>query len=285
MRISPESDSEIRVDALQDWFDDYYGLSKTIGAVHWSSLYKIQRRMSDHFRSGRCFLVGDAGHVHAPAGGQGMNLSVGDAWNLAWKLGAVVRGVAKEPLLDSYEAERHVVAMKVVKGADRGFDMEAATGWLQRRINVHVLPYLVKFFASTGPARKRIFTLFSQLWIAYRDGPLVGSSGRRPNAARPGDRAPFAALAEGGSTHDLIRGVDHHAFVFGDGEDRAAVASALDEFAVRVRVHQLTDTAAREAYDVRSTGVVLIRPDGHVAFRAEPIEPGALSAYMARIYR
>src|SRR5207249_9965079 len=74
--------------------------------VNWFSTYRVHHRVADHFRQGRVFLSGDAGHVHSPAGGQGMNTGIGDAVNLAWKLAAVVAGRASPGLLDSYEAER-----------------------------------------------------------------------------------------------------------------------------------------------------------------------------------
>ena len=92
-----------------------------VGTVNWFSTYHVHHRVTQHFRKGRAFLVGDAAHVHSPAGGQGMNTGIGDAINLAWKLAAVIAGRAPDALLNSYEAERI------------GF------GWLQRRIACSVL--------------------------------------------------------------------------------------------------------------------------------------------------
>ena len=68
----------------------------------WTSAFRIHRRVVDRFRDGRCFVAGDAAHIHSPAGGQGMNTGIQDAYNLAWKLGLVVRGASPEALLDSY---------------------------------------------------------------------------------------------------------------------------------------------------------------------------------------
>ena len=75
--------------------------------------------MADHFRNGRAFLLGDAAHIHSPAGGQGMNTGIGDAINLAWKLTAVLAGGAPDKLLDSYEVERIAFARRLVKTTDR----------------------------------------------------------------------------------------------------------------------------------------------------------------------
>src|SRR6202034_2593785 len=74
--------------------------------VNWFSTYRVHHRVTDRFRVGRAFLLGDAAHIHSPAGGQGMNTGIGDAINLAWKLAQVLHGTAEERLLDSYEAER-----------------------------------------------------------------------------------------------------------------------------------------------------------------------------------
>ena len=80
-----------------------------VGKVNWFSTYHVHHRVTEHFRKGRAFLLGDAAHIHSPAGGQGMNTGIGDAINLAWKWAAVLGGRAPETLLDSYEPERYRV--------------------------------------------------------------------------------------------------------------------------------------------------------------------------------
>src|SRR5262249_15612293 len=77
-----------------------------VNKVNWFSTYHVHHRVTSHFRKGRAFLLGDAAHIHSPAGGQGMNTGIGDAINLAWKLATVLAGRAPDKLLDSYEAER-----------------------------------------------------------------------------------------------------------------------------------------------------------------------------------
>ena len=82
--------------------------------LRWSSLFRISMRLARHYRQGRCFIAGDAAHIHPPTGGQGMNTGIQDAYNLAWKLALVASGAAPETLLDSYEAERRPVGAEVV---------------------------------------------------------------------------------------------------------------------------------------------------------------------------
>src|SRR6185312_6428334 len=82
--------------------------------VRWASDFRPRAALADRFREGRGFLAGDAAHIHSPAGGQGLNTSVQDAYNLGWKLGAVLRDGAAQSLLDSYEEERRPVAADVL---------------------------------------------------------------------------------------------------------------------------------------------------------------------------
>ena len=114
-------------------FDDLRGeveqvTGTRVTRVNWFSAYRVHHRVADHFRGGRVFLSGDAGHVHSPAGGQGMNTGIGDAVNLAWKLAAVLGGRAAPVLLDSYEAERIPFARSLVRTTDRVFEAVVGRG-------------------------------------------------------------------------------------------------------------------------------------------------------------
>src|SRR5215468_1148778 len=101
--------------------------------VHWFSTYHVHHRVAERFRSVRVFLLGDAAHVHSPVGGQGMNTGIGDAANLAWKLTWVLRGRAREDLLDTYEPERIAFARRLVATTDRAFTFATRDGALARR--------------------------------------------------------------------------------------------------------------------------------------------------------
>ena len=92
--------------------------------------------MADHFRRGRAFLLGDAAHIHSPAGGQGMNTGIGDAVNLAWKLAAVLQRACRRALLDSYEPERIGFARRLVATTDRAFTVVTSAGPVARRVRL-----------------------------------------------------------------------------------------------------------------------------------------------------
>ena len=143
--------------------------------IAWSSVYQPAARMVDRYRVGRVFLAGDAAHVHPPAGGQGLNTSVQDAYNLGWKLAHVVRG-GPDSLLDTYESERLPIAAAVLGLSTR----------LHRTRSI-----------KRGDAT-------NQLALHYRASPL--SSGIAFGSLHPGDRMPDSRLADGSRLFDHLRG-------------------------------------------------------------------------------
>ncbi len=146
-----------------------------VARVAWSSIYRPSARMVDRYRVGRVFLAGDAAHVHPPAGGQGLNTGVQDAWNLGWKLARAARG-APDSLLDTYEAERLPIA--------------AAVLGLSKRLH------------QARSIRRGDAT--NQLALHYRTSPL--SSGVTCGGLHPGDRMPNARLEDGSRLFDHLRG-------------------------------------------------------------------------------
>jgi len=149
--------------------------------VAWISIYQPAVRMVDRYRIGRVFLAGDAAHVHPPAGGQGLNTGVQDAYNLGWKLAHVARG-GPDSLLDTYEAERLPIA--------------AAVLGLSKRLH------------QTRSIKRGEAT--NQLELHYRSSPL--SSGVTLGSLHPGDRMPDVRLEDGSRLFEHMRG--HHATEF-----------------------------------------------------------------------
>jgi len=161
--VSHEAYAEMPSADLQRWLDDDFAVDAQIRSTRWTALFRIHSRIADHFRSGSAFLVGDAAHIHSPAGGQGMNLAIGDAFNLGWKLAVVATGQAHEQLLDSYEAERYPVAKTVLRGSDRGFALETASHPVARWVRANIATRLVGPLTRLSAVRSAIFALFSQM--------------------------------------------------------------------------------------------------------------------------
>ncbi|WP_330358626.1 FAD-dependent oxidoreductase [Streptomyces chartreusis] len=144
--------------------------------VRWASDFRPRAALADRFRDGRVFLAGDAAHIHSPAGGQGLNTSVQDAYNLGWKLGAVLRDGVDEALLETYEEERRPIAADML-----GLSTSVHRGEVRR-----------------GQATR-------QLGLGYRESSLTAETRQAPAALRAGDRAPDGTLG-GVRLFDAFRG-------------------------------------------------------------------------------
>lgn len=221
--------------------------------------YRVDCRLAESFRRGRCFLAGDAAHVHPASTFQGMNTGIGDAHNLGWKLARTLRHSAAPGLLDSYESERRPVAATVLEEADRALlaPLEKAT----RKI-VH----------------GRFFEPWWQLQVNYRH-THTDRVGKSPVQA--GDRAPDGLLEGTEGTfrlHSLLCGADYVTLAFLNLDSQIADLSALlpgcDIYTIGERGDFLDPGGRlRRLYGLPRGGLVLIRPDGHVAGRAPLEEP------------
>src|SRR5262249_41649863 len=149
-------------------------------------------RRAARFRDRRCFLLGDAAHIHSPVGAQGMNTGLQDAYNLAWKLALVVAGRAAPALLDSYEDERIPIAQRLLNTTDRAFRLIVSDSRLAGLLRTKVLARIAAFALSRPWVQRLGFRVVSQTGIHYRKSSLSQSLDGLPAAApRAGDRFPW----------------------------------------------------------------------------------------------
>jgi 2-polyprenyl-6-methoxyphenol hydroxylase-like FAD-dependent oxidoreductase len=290
--ISHDAYAELPTDELQRWFDDYFQVDGKLRDVSWASLFRFHSRIAGRFSSGNVFLVGDAAHIHNPAGGQGLNLGVGAAMNLAWKLALVARGEAKTDLLQSYEAERRSIAQTIMRNTDRGFKLETASNPVAMWMRMHLTTRLVGPLTRLPQVRRIIFRMLSQTWITYRGSTAVANT-PAAGTLRPGDRAPHAPLvATSGSILDVMQPDGYHLLVFeglsptGGLGDLGAIGTDLsDRYLSPVCVHVIprSEMAAHEIYAAHHTRLVLVRPDGHIASISEPNEPSDIVPLMTHL--
>jgi 2-polyprenyl-6-methoxyphenol hydroxylase-like FAD-dependent oxidoreductase len=255
----------------------------------WFSTYKIHHRRAERFQNGRCFLLGDAAHVHSPMGGQGMNTGLQDAYNLAWKLALVVGGRASSTLLKSYEAERIPVANRLLETTDRAFRLIVSKSWLAGVFRTRVFAKIAAFAMSRRATRRIAFATLSQTGIHYRGSPLARTLAGLPRTApQAGDRFPWlnVALRTGGPIEDLYEQLDDTRFnlvlVGQPGPD-----SGLDDLRDIVRAHALAADGPNER-ELARAGVpapsfYLLRPDGHVGLAGGQFDAAAVREYLARI--
>ena len=251
------------------------GLGVEVKQVNWFSTYRVHHRLTEHFRHGRVFLLGDAAHIHSPAGGQGMNTGIGDAINLAWKLKAVLRGEADQRLLDSFDSERLAFAHKLVETTDRVFTFVSAEGSFANFVRTRIAPLFVSAAYSVDAVKEFMFRLVSQCMLNYHGSALShGSVGK----VKGGDRLPWAA----GAAIDNFAPtgtVDWQVQVYGDAGD------ALPAWCHRagLPLHVFDWERAHEHAGLTRNAVYLVRPDGYVGFADAGGKVEALRDYFKEI--
>ena len=248
-------------------------LKVNVEKVNWFSTYRVHHRVTEHFRKGRAFLLGDAAHIHSPAGGQGMNTGIGDAINLAWKLAAVLDGRAADTLLDTYEAERIGFARRLVATTDRVFTFATADGRIADILRTRVAPVLIPRLVRLEWAREFLFRTVSQITLNYRGGPLSrGSAGH----VHGGDRLPWVAL-DGGDNFLPLATMAWQVHVYGTAGGELARWCAQHEMAL----HVFDWCEEADAAGLARDALYLIRPDCYVAFAEGSGAPAALEGYFA----
>jgi 2-polyprenyl-6-methoxyphenol hydroxylase-like FAD-dependent oxidoreductase len=229
-----------------------------VSNVNWFSTYRVHHRVANSFRSNRAFLLGDAAHIHSPAGGQGMNTGIGDAVNLAWKLAAVMNGEATARLLDSYEPERIAFARKLVATTDRLFTFATSRGWLAAFVRTRIVPVLVPMLFRLKRLRRFMFTTVSQIGVAYPESFLsVGRAG----GVRAGDRLPWVETTLEESNFTPLESMTWQAHIY--GEPRVSAKAACGELELPLHLFPWTPEAKRAG--LMRSAFYLVRPDGYVA--------------------
>ncbi|RQS20731.1 FAD-dependent monooxygenase [Burkholderia sp. Bp8998] len=165
------------------------GASIAPSDLAWSAYFRLHSRMVDRLRHGRVFFAGDAAHVHSPAGAQGMNTGIQEAFNLGWKLARVLGAGTPERLLDTYHAERHPIERDVLRQTGLVTQIVEADHGAMKLLRDHVVPLL----ASFGPVRDVVRRTVSELGVQYRKSPLTLER-VLDGGPRAGERAPDALV-------------------------------------------------------------------------------------------
>ena len=247
-------------------------LGVEVAELNWFSTYQVHHRVADAFRAGRAFLLGDAGHLHSPVGGQGMNTGIGDAVNLSWKLADVVQGRASPSLLDTYEPERIAFARELVATTDRMFRLVVSGGLGGQVYRTLVMPVLAPAAAHFEAGRRALFRFVSQIRIHYPDSPL---SEGRAGSVSGGDRLPWVGSLDNFAPLGSL-GWQVHVY----GAPGATLLSQAEALSLPLHRFAFND-------DVKKAGLAqdaayLIRPDGHVALATAQPGTDALRAYVSR---
>jgi 2-polyprenyl-6-methoxyphenol hydroxylase-like FAD-dependent oxidoreductase len=257
-------------------------LDLDIHDVEWFSTYKVHTRHVSRFSAGRCFLAGDSAHIHSPAGAQGMNTGIQDGYNLAWKMALVLRGVAGEKLLETYNEERLENAKNLLQTTDRMFQFAAGSQLFLSFLRTNVLPPIAKYILSFDPVKRFIFPLLSQIGINYRHSSLSRHAGDEDFKVKAGDRMPYF-LVDGQSVYDKLRQPKFHWLVFSDaqGDSQTLKAEFEGRYAKLVAFHAVPHgPQVAEAFGADRPFGVLLRPDNYIGFISTGTLSTGLSDYL-----
>lgn len=267
-----DRDAPITQDELQAALRRVSGTDVAITGVRTATRWTDNARQATSYRLGRVLLAGDAAHVHSPFGGQGLNLGIGDAANLGWKLAATIRGWAPDGLLDTYTAERHPVAARVLANT------RAQVALMRTGPHVDALRDLVADLLGIEDVNRYFGAMLGGLDLKY---PLPGD---HPLTGRPwGDLA--LALPDGTTTTTAALMQDGRALLL-DLQASAGLADRVAGLADRIQLVQARVDDAATGSPISTTAraapanlaAALIRPDGFVAWAAAPGAPAALDA-------
>jgi 2-polyprenyl-6-methoxyphenol hydroxylase-like FAD-dependent oxidoreductase len=245
---------------------------------------------ADRFTAGRILLAGDAAHTTSPTGGHGLNTGLGDASDLGWMLDALIRGWGGDQLLPAYHAERRPVAVRNGTSSTKNYG-----AWVQAVGRDLVLDDTPEGEAQRRAVGEQMNAMLAQEWHSvgvamgyrYDESPIVVPDGTAPTpddpseyvpTARPGHRAPHAWLAGGRSTIDLF-GAGFTLLRLGSPGDTGPLEAAAADRGMPLRVIAVDDPAVARLYERR---LVLVRPDGMVAWRADSL-PADASALVATV--
>ena len=274
------------------------------------SSFVIHHRQVTQYRTGRVFLAGDAAHLHSPAGGQGMNTGIQDAYNLAWKLALVMKRKAPPSLLDTYHQERHPIAKSVLNITDRLTKMATAKSSLL----TFVRDAAMTLAGTIDKLKEQLPRRFSQLYFRYEKSDIIidGAHNHPPDKIRLGTRAPDHTVKrekEDIRLFELFKGTHHTVLLFSGKKASKQELKKLEALYNALKAHMqihlyflyrndenLTfcpdcnhclldrEPSAHSHYGITKATAILVRPDGYIGYIHEPPDVEAFKKYLDQIF-
>ncbi|MEU7146156.1 FAD-dependent monooxygenase [Nocardia sp. NPDC046473] len=303
LEIDETTQAQEVADRFSRKFTQGLGRETIVETPTWTSVFTFQQRMVERMRQGRCFVAGDAAHVHSPASGQGMNTGIQEAFNLAWKIAIVEHGHCREELLDSYSAERVPVGRTLLHSTKRATFLVQ----LKNKFAGLLLPIVFAVVRNVAPVRlrlqRKILGGVSGLQLAYGDSPLTVNAAAARFQPGAGERLSQAAADESDpgarELADELRDTRWTLLVVAESSAGARIARELDTLhknwlsvrTIGARAADLTTNPLPDPHHrLRDTLAVvdgdwlLVRPDGYLSARGHAIDRASLSAAFAPLH-
>jgi len=291
-----EEKEEITFEDIEKNFAKRIHINVKLYDPQWISAYRSHHRYASTFRKERCFLAGDAAHIHSPVGAQGMNTGLQDAYNLAWKITMVLKGKAKGALLDTYTEERISIARNLVRSTDRVFNLVTSTNIFLKTFRLYIIPVALKlivpFFQKSKFFQRFAFKRVSEIGINYRKNSLSrnASLGRFPvRAPRPGDRLPFLQFKDAGGNEiniqERIKSSFFCLFIFCDSvpeEINSIIEPFRDLFSIELIPFAEQTNILNKKFGLKKNGCYLVRPDMYIAYRANKFDSEHFNKYLSQ---
>jgi 2-polyprenyl-6-methoxyphenol hydroxylase-like FAD-dependent oxidoreductase len=231
----------------------------TFKELNWFSTYRVHSRMAGSFMEGRCFIAGDAGHIHTPAGGQGMNTGIQDAYNLAWKIAFRLNGKVNNEVLETYSAERTQNAKHLLQTTDRIFDIMSGVNRFWNTVRLTFFPLFFSALSKSKFARRNVFPLLSQTGIAYPDSFLTVKSSI--GKIKAGDRMHYFVFANNKNIFNYLTAPAFKLLYFG----KETIGHPLENGKMEIDFHAFTEIPG-QVFENEHSFYVLVRPDNHVSY-------------------
>jgi 2-polyprenyl-6-methoxyphenol hydroxylase-like FAD-dependent oxidoreductase len=229
--------------------------------ILWFSSYKVHSLKANSFENGRCYIAGDAAHIHTPAGGQGMNTGIQDAYNLAWKIAYTIKEKVNTHVLKTYSSERGENAKHLLQTTDRMFDIMAGTNAFWNFIRLNIFPKIIGWIIKSAAIKKRIFPLISQTGITYSGNDLVVDSSI--GKVKAGVRMPFFVFSDGKQIFDYLAEPAFKILFF--GTDKKNNSAQLTGIKIKIVSYAFEEIPA-PLFGRQKDFYILLRPDNHISY-------------------
>ena len=266
---------------IQDVVKNTLGMPISFEKVNWFSIYKLHHRAVDHFSEDRVFLAGDAAHIHSPAGGQGMNTGLQDAYNLCWKLAMVLKGHSPQKLLKTYNEERMPFAKWLLKFTDRGFTILTSQNIFVKFFRTFVALPMGAIMMKKDRLRRYAFPTIAQIGYSYQPHSLALDASDQNNSFNAGDRFPY--FPEDNLYHKLNNPGFHLIHIGPNEMDVSLKDSIREEFSGPLFFVEDQNIEKWKKLGVNNEMFILVRPDNYITFISDLPDKEQLNDYLKKV--